>query len=69
MKSIPTKALLWAAGLAGSLLAFGAQQVWADVRDHSVRIPVIETDARHSAELLREIRQDVKDILRNTSRP
>jgi hypothetical protein len=52
------KALLWTAGFAGSLLAFGAQQVWADVRNHETRI----TSGEKALELLPEVRADVKEI-------
>lgn len=48
----------YGAALAGSLLAFGAQQVWADVRDHEKRITTNET----TLELIPEMRADVKEI-------
>jgi hypothetical protein len=56
--ALTRKALLWTAGFAGSLLAFGAQQLWSDVRNHETRI----TSGEKALELLPEVRADVKEI-------
>jgi len=52
------QAALWIAGLALTLISYGAQQVWADVRTHGDEIQQLKAGQA----LIPEIRDDVKEI-------
>lgn len=48
-----------------SALAYGAaKEVWDAKADHAKRLDVLETQNANDHEMLREVRQDVKEILR-----
>lgn len=56
------------AALLGMLLTAAASEVWIAKADHEKRIGTLEADGRNTKELLMEVRQDVKELLRRGDR-
>ncbi len=67
IRQVVQNCVFGAAGLAGVLLAFMGQQLWGDVKENSSRLDKTESRVENQAELLREVRDDVKELLRRSS--
>lgn len=54
----------WSAGVAGVLLAGALVALVGTLSGHEGRITRLEANDENNTELLREIRQDIKDLLK-----
>lgn len=66
-KQVSAAGLAAAAGLLGTLVTAASAEVWLAKGDHEKRITTLEADGKSQKELLIEVRQDVKELLRRAA--